>query len=95
MKKVFIAATEQGRVSGRILGAILKKEDKFQHCVELDICSISNRGVNAEVIIKLVEIGELPKDALHENGYPNYTLVNEIADIVVIDGRGLNYYSII
>lgn len=95
MKKVFIAFVERGRVKGKLSGAILKLEDRFQHLSELEMSSTSNRGVKAEVIAKLVDIGELPKEALDNAGYPNYSLVNELADIAIIEGLGLNFYSIV
>jgi len=93
MKKVFVAFTEQGRVKGKVSGAILKLENKFKHCTELKFPSKSNKGISAEVISMLVKVKELPKEALDDSGYPNYEIVNEIAEIVIIESQGLAYFT--
>lgn len=95
MKKVFVAFTEQGRVRGKISGSILKLENKFQFSSEFQFSSTSNRGTKAEVVNALVKSGELPEEALDKAGYPNYEVVDKLADIAIIEGRGLNYFQTI
>jgi len=93
MKKTFVVFTEQGRVKGKITAGILKKNDKFDFIREYNYSIGSNQGIKAEAIKELVKLKELPKEALDKSGYPNYLLVNELAEILIIEGRGLNYYS--
>ena len=95
MKKTFVAYTEKGRVRGKISGSILKLEDKFQFCTEFQLSPQSHKGFKEEVVSKLVEAGELPEEALDAGGYPNYDVVNRLANILIIEGRGINYCSIV
>jgi hypothetical protein len=96
MKKVFVAFTEKGRIKGRISGSILILNQAlgtgFEVVCEFEYSQNMNKGSRAEVVSKLVELGVLPKEAINESGYPEYSHLNEIADIIIIEGQGLNYF---
>jgi hypothetical protein len=92
-KKTFVVSTEKGRNKGVVNGVILKLENKFVHLSDFDVSVQMNKGIKAEVVSKLVELKELPEDAVDSSGYPNYDKVSELANIVIIEGQGLNYYN--
>lgn len=93
MKKAYVVFTEQKRIKGRTSATIFKKNEKFDCIGEFNYSNGSNRGKNAEIIAELVRIGELPEEALDRGGYPNYPLVEGLVDVLVIEGRGICYYS--
>lgn len=95
MKTTYLVITEKGRVRGRTSGSVIKiSESENKLITELDYNSASNRGQESEAIAKLVEIGELPIEALSNPGYINYDYKKDNYDLILVEGQGLTYFSI-
>ncbi len=93
-KRTFLVSTETGRVFRKIsfyIAEILPNEG--MKLINNDhTCSMtSNKGIVNEVVELLVKIGELPKNSLDESGYMNFQ--NKNYNLIVIEGRGLNYVN--
>ncbi len=95
MKTTYLVITEKGRVRGRTSGSVIKiSESENKLITELDYNSASNRGQESEAIAKLVEIGELPDDALSNPGYINYDYKKDNYNLILVEGLGLNYITL-
>jgi hypothetical protein len=93
MKKIFLVSTEVGRVKGRISFYIAEiLPDKGLRLIDNDfVCSSrSFRGIDTETVQCLVNLGELPAEAIIGN-YRN----DEYRDyvLIIVEGRGLNYIN--
>lgn len=93
MKKVFLAVTEQGRKKGRISFYIAEiTQEKGMRLIDNDytVSSGSHKGIEAEVLARLVYHNELPSEALNEQGYMN-AKYSENYHLIIFQGTGLNY----
>ena len=93
MKKTFLAVTEQGRKKGRISFYIAEiTQDKGMRLIDngYTVPIGSHRGLEGEVLGRLVYHGELPKEATTEQGYMNPQYAHNY-HLIVFQGLGLNY----
>ena len=93
-KKIFLVSTELGRKRGRIsfyIAEIIPNEGL--RLIDNDFtCQIrSHKGIKHEAINLLVSKGELPPEALYEDGYINYDFKDDNYILINIEGEGLNY----
>lgn len=94
MKKTFLAITEQGRIKGKISFYIAEiVPNKWLRLIDNDYtCSLrSNKGIESEAVQALVSKRELPITAISERGYMDKRVSNY--NLIVIEGRGLNYVN--
>ncbi len=95
MKTTYIVFTEQGRSKGKTEGGILKvTPDGTKLLTVFDFSTGSNQGIDSEVAKILVRLKELPEVAISQSGYVNYEFKEHRYELVIIEGRGLTYYSI-
>ena len=97
IKRNFVSITELGRKKGYITFGILEmfNDKKPEFILEFEVSEGMNQGRKSETINNLVKNGILPKECLLDDGYPNYPLTNDLCNVIVIEGKGLNYWSII
>ena len=92
----YLIISEEGRVKGKISIAVLKiTEGDTIPLGDLHISKIMNRGIKHEAVNFLVEKGFVNKNYIAEDGYINeQALQEESVNLIVVEGRGLTYWSI-
>jgi hypothetical protein len=95
METIYLTVSEQGRVRGRISGTVLRIDNNGSTIIgTLEIPIYSNQGLESETVKLLVDKKELPKEALDKSDYINYDYKEGKYRLILIEGKGLNYYSI-
>lgn len=92
----FLAVSEKGRKRGKIsfyIAEIMPETGLRLIDNDLTLFAQSNRGFHTEIVLKLVEKNELPKDCIAEDGYINYSKKDGNYNIIFVEGQGLNYVN--
>jgi len=95
-KRNFLVITEVGRKRNVISFHISEiMPNKGLRLIDNDyVCSLSsNRGTHHEAVQALVNKKELPENALTTSGYIDFNILQKDYNLIMIDGKGLNYVS--
>jgi hypothetical protein len=95
METTYIVISEQGREEGRTTGQIIKVDQHGTFAIgDLNFSSGMNKGLESEAVSALVNLKELPEVAISKSGYVNHEFKEHRYKLVLIEGRGITYYSI-